>query len=85
MLTVGRFGEPWSGGQSEALAGNGHREQLVADAETKVVHLVDDQEIEPVPDSRHRSICTLERGDGHITEVAAAVAQPSDVREVCPF
>lgn len=67
--------------EAEAAAGNRHREQQVANSETAVVHLVDDREVETVSDSRHGSVRALERVDGHVAEVAAAVTQPPDVRE----
>jgi hypothetical protein len=81
LLAGRRCRDPWSRREAEAAAGNRHREQFVANSEPEVVHLVDHQEVEPVPDSRHGSVRALERSDGHVAEVAAAVAQPPDVRE----
>ena len=63
-----------SGREAEASDGQGHLEGLVAQAATEVVDLVDDQEVEAIPEQVHVPVGALERGDHQRRHLVDAVA-----------
>lgn len=64
--------------KTESLPGNGHLEGFVSNAESEVVHFVDDQQVELATQARHVAERVFECRDGQSFDTPLAVPQTAN-------
>ena len=68
----------WRGRKAKTLIGCAHLERLVSDTDAEVVDFIDNQELETLPETRHKPVGAFERRNRDPFDDPPAIAEATN-------